>query len=339
MAYQFIGKNMMNLDIDFVIIWVDGQDEKWLSEKRQYSPEKEADNREVRFRDWGNLRYWFRGVEKYAPFVRKIFFVTWGHIPSWLDTSNPKLEIVNHRDYIPSEYLPTFNSHTIELNLHRIKGLSEHFVYFNDDVFVVSPTKPEDYFKNGLPLDIFALNTVSFGKDSVGHIIGSNMSVINENFKKKACFKQNLRKYLSPKYGKHLVRTMLLYKWHYFQGFYNNHLASNFLKSTFEEVWEKEPDILDQTCSCKFRSPTNVNQWLMKYWQLVKGSFAPMSAKAGKYFRARDNNDGLKSDVLFHKYKFICINDNEKLADFEKTKEEIIQMFEAILPEKSGFER
>lgn len=334
-----MGEKMMNSEIDFVITWVDGRDEKWLAEKRQYTPEKESDNREVRFRDWGNLRYWFRGVEKYAPFVRKIFFVTWGHIPEWLDTSNPRLEIVNHRDYIPEKYLPTFNSHTIELNLHRIKGLSERFVYFNDDVFVVSPTKPEDYFKKGLPLDIFALNTVSFGKDTVGHIIGSDLTLINANFKKKVCFKKNLRKYFSPKYGKHLVRTILLYKWHYFQGFYNTHLASNFLKSTFEEVWEKEPEVLDQTCSCKFRSLTNVNQWLMKYWQLVTGRFAPMSAKAGKYFKVRNKNRGLKNDVLSHKYKFICINDNDKLADFEKTREDIIQMFEAILPEKSGFER
>ena len=330
---------MMNFDIDFVIIWVDGSDEKWLAEKQKYSASKNADNREVRFRDWDNLRYWFRGVEKYASFVRKIFFVTWGHLPAWLDTSNPKLEIVNHRDFIPSEYLPTFNSHTIELNLHRINGLSEHFVYFNDDMFVVSPTQPEDYFKDGLPLDVFALNTVFFGKDSVGHIIGSNLSVLNENFKKKDCFKQNWRKYLSPKYGKHLVRTVLLYKWHYFQGFYNNHLCSNFLKSTFEEVWKKETEILDSTCSCKFRSPTNVNQWLMKYWQLAEGNFAPMSAKAGNYYKLKDNSDGLRRDVLSHKYKFICINDNEEITDFEKSKEEIIQMFEAILPEKSRFER
>ena len=325
--------------IDFVIIWVDGGDPEWRAEKKQYSPEKDTDDREVRFRDWDNLRYWFRGVEKYAPFVRKIFFVTWGHLPEWLDTSNPKLEIVNHKDYIPAEYLPTFNSHTIELNLHRIKGLSEHFVYFNDDMFVVSPTKPEDYFKNGLPLDIFTLNTVFYGYDSVGHIIGSNLAVINENFKKRKCFKEHWKKYFSLKYGKHLIRTTLLFPWHYFQGFYNTHIGSNFLKSTFEEVWAAEPEILDDTCKCRFRSPTNVNQWLMKYWQLAKGKFMPMSSKVGWYKKVKNNNEVLINNVLSHRYKFICINDNENLEDFEKTKQEIIDMFEKILPEKSTFEK
>ena len=324
--------------IDFVMIWVDGSDKEWLAEKRKYSPAKEADDREVRFRDWDNLRYWFRGVEQYAPWVRKIFFVTWGHLPKWLDTSNPKLEIVNHRDYIPEEYLPTFNSHTIELNLHRIKGLSENFVYFNDDMFVVSPTKPEDFFVNGLPRDILALNSIYFGEDSVGHIIGSNMAVINEHFKKRRCFAKNVGKWLSPKYGKHLIRTALLLPWHYSQGFYNHHLCSCFKKSTFEEIWQSEPDILDETVSCKFRSPTNVNQWLMRYWQLAKGEFVPMSANIGKYYKAADDNSALVRDVVKHKYKLICINDNEKLLDFEKSKREIAEMFEAILPQKSDFE-
>ena len=107
--------------IDFVIIWVDGNDKQWQAEKAKYDGKTVTNaNSEVRFRDWDNLQYWFRGVEKFAPWVNKIHFVTWGHLPKWLDTTNPKLNIVNHKDYIPSKYLPTFNSHTIELNLSLI---------------------------------------------------------------------------------------------------------------------------------------------------------------------------------------------------------------------------
>ena len=104
----------MNNAIDFVIPWVDGSDPAWIKEKQLYSNniQKEDDGREIRFRDWGTLKYWFRGVERYAPWVRKIHFVTWGHLPEWLNTNTPKLHIVNHRDYIPAEYLPTFNSMT-----------------------------------------------------------------------------------------------------------------------------------------------------------------------------------------------------------------------------------
>ena len=100
----------------------------------------------------GTLKYWFRGVENYAPWVKQIHFVTCGHLPEWLNINHPKIHIVNHKDYIPEQYLPTFSSHVIELNMHRIPGLSEHFVNFNDDVFLTQPVKPEDFFQDGKPL-------------------------------------------------------------------------------------------------------------------------------------------------------------------------------------------
>ena len=136
---------MSSKPIDFVMIWVDGNDPEWQKEKAKYDERVVTTaNSEVRYRDWDNLQYWFRAVEKFAPWVNKIHFVTWGHLPPWLDTSNPKLHVVNHKDFIPEEYLPTFSSHTIELNLHRIEGLAERFVYFNDDTFLMAPT-PEGY--------------------------------------------------------------------------------------------------------------------------------------------------------------------------------------------------
>ena len=94
-------------EIDFVITWVDGSDPAWLREKAAYGGQEinertpSVDARDVRYLDHGLLRYWFRGVEKFAPWVRKIHFVTWGHLPAWLDTGHPKLHIVRHEDYIP----------------------------------------------------------------------------------------------------------------------------------------------------------------------------------------------------------------------------------------------
>ena len=136
-------------EIDFVIPWVDGSDPAWQKERCQYDPKAGSSNgtNDARFRDWDLLRYWFRAVEKYAPWVHKIYFVTWGHLPVWLNTDHEKLVIVNHRDYIPAEFLPTFNANTIELNFHRIPGLAEQFVYFNDDMFLGKPVQPEDFFR------------------------------------------------------------------------------------------------------------------------------------------------------------------------------------------------
>ena len=146
----------MNSGIDFVITWVDGSDPKWLTDRAKYVLEDERID-ESRYRDWGFLRYWFRAVEANAPWVRKIHFVTYGHIPEWLDVSNSKLHIVKHEDFIDKKYLPTFNSCAIEMNLHKIPGLAEQFVYFNDDMFLNKPVKPEFFFKDGLPKDSFVL--------------------------------------------------------------------------------------------------------------------------------------------------------------------------------------
>ncbi len=127
----------MNNIIDFVISWVDGDDREWQKSRNNY-PGIEDVTAASLYRDWDNLQYWFRGVEKFTPWVNRIHFVTWGHLPKWLNINHPKVNIVRHSDYLPKEYLPTFNSHSIELNLHRIEGLAEQFVYFNDDIFIMN---------------------------------------------------------------------------------------------------------------------------------------------------------------------------------------------------------
>jgi len=100
------------MDIDFVITWVDMNDPKWKKDFSAYSGKIDNSKNEVseaRFRDHGLLKYWFRGVDKFAPWVRKIHFVTCGQTPDWLDVNHPKLNLVNHADYIPNEFLPVRN--------------------------------------------------------------------------------------------------------------------------------------------------------------------------------------------------------------------------------------
>lgn len=334
--------NICENPIDFVIIWVDGNDPKWREEKSKYDTKTVTSaNSDVRFRDWDNLQYWFRGVEKFAPWVRKIHFVTWGHLPSWLDTSNPKLNIVNHKDYIPEKYLPTFSSHTIELNLHRIEGLAEQFVYFNDDMFITAPTKADDFFKNGKPCDTFALDCICFNKDSAGFFNGANISIINDHFDKDKAFKRDFKKWYSPKNSmKNLLRTTLLLPWHWFPGLYYQHTPSSFLKSTFNEVWEKEFDVLDCTSSDKFRKTGNVNQWLMKFWQLASGNFVVRKDSFALCYHLKEYNyQKLLSDIPSQKHKMLCINDTAETFDFEIKKQGVREAFEKLLPDKSSFEK
>ena len=92
-------------------------------------------------------RYSLRSIEKFAPWIHKVFIVTNGQIPDWLDINHPKVEIITHEMIFPDpSVLPTFSSSSIEMNLHRIPGLSDYFIYFNDDVFLGQPVFPYDFY-------------------------------------------------------------------------------------------------------------------------------------------------------------------------------------------------
>ena len=110
------------MKIDFIVTWVDSNDPEWIKSYNYYRPEKPITD-SARFRNWDIFRYWFRAVERYAPWVNKVFLVTNGRFPDWINPECKKLVLVKHSDYIPKKYLPTFNSNTIELNFGRIKEL------------------------------------------------------------------------------------------------------------------------------------------------------------------------------------------------------------------------
>ena len=144
---------MTEFPVDVVYTWVDGSDSKWL-EKKKRTLEEYADHHaseEVsgagRFRNNDELKYSVRSVMRFAPWIRKMFIVTDDQVPAWLDASNPKVEIVDHKDIFDSkDDLPSFNSQAIEMRLHHIAGLSERFLYFNDDFFLGRPTSVGDFF-------------------------------------------------------------------------------------------------------------------------------------------------------------------------------------------------
>lgn len=143
----------ISFPIDVVYTWVDSSDEKWRRNKNYYlSLQADTSEKEGilnnRFYNNNELLYSLRSIDKYAPWVNKIFIVTNCQIPSWLNINSAKLEIIRHEDIIPIEYLPTFNSHVIESYLHNIKDLSEHYVYFNDDFLLTRKINPKNFFNS-----------------------------------------------------------------------------------------------------------------------------------------------------------------------------------------------
>lgn len=329
----------MKYDIDVVIPWVDSSDPNWIYDFNKYAPKdkQKVDLRKERYRDNGLLKYWFRGIEKFAPWVRTIHFVTCGQKPDWLNLNNPKLHWVKHSDYIPSEYLPVFNSHPIEIMMHRIPGLAERFIYFNDDMFLISPVTRDMFFADSLHVKDSAIQNV-LSSSPIGNILLNDIQILNKNFIKRSVVRKNFFKFFNISYGKNIFRNLFLIPWPNFTGFLNHHVSQPFFRSIFEEVWQECPCILEETMRSKFRSISDVNQYLFRYWQLCKGFFVPINIDKGrKYFELTDNPTELCQAIERQSYRQIVIND-ANITNYEQSIEMIVASFNKILPEKSFFE-
>lgn len=332
----------MDEKIDFVITWVDDSDSKWREEFEYYSAKegRYKNTKACRYRDWGTLRYWFRGVEKFAPWVNKIYFVTYGHLPQWLNTDNPKLVIVKHEDFIPHEYLPTFNSFTIEFHLHKLKGLSERFVHFCDDMFIIDYVSPDRFFRNGIPCDKAVLSVLNNHRGMYGSSVFLANDLINTYFNKKSAIRNNLFKWYNPLTPRIALHNFIFHRYSLFPGFYSHHLPQGFLKKTYYDVWDKcEKDIV-RTCQNRFRSYGDICRWLIRFWQLASGDFVPYNVnKDGKVFYLSDKSIADSVECIRHQKKIvICLNDGEHVTHFEDNKEKLLKAFMQILPEKSSFE-
>ena len=336
----------MNSPIDIIVPWVDGTDLKWQKEKSEYMEKRLVDskaNSAIRYQDWNNLQYWFRAVEKFMPWIHRIFFVTWGHVPEFLDTSNPKLRIVKHQEYIPDKYLPTFNSNTIEMNYHRIKDLSENFVLFNDDVIPLKPVGETYYFKNNrvceqavespiMPVDIGDISHWSCIMKS------NNILFINRHFNKRDVQKKNFWKWFYPGYGELLKRNIGLHYWYNFAGFHDPHMAVALKKSTLAHLWEVEPDTLDAASRNRFRGQSDVNQFLIRYWQLCTGEFLPRKTLGKSVLITKNNYREIAENIRRQKWQMVSLNEDCSPEEFEIIKKEINGALEQLLPDKSTFE-
>lgn len=161
----------VTFDVDVVYTWVDLEDPDWqqmlaASHTEVASATNDADGAiqdgiDVdRFVSRDELRYSLRSLLKYAPWVRTIWIVSNCRAPDWLDVANERIRWVAHEEIIEAENLPTFNSHAIETSIHRIEGLSENFLYFNDDLFFLRPINKTDFF---LPNGIAKVHLEPFG--------------------------------------------------------------------------------------------------------------------------------------------------------------------------------
>ncbi len=332
---------MKNAPIDIILPWVDGSDPIWQAEKDRYDTYRQAPT--VRYQSWDNLQYIFRAIEKNMPWVRRVFLVTAGHIPRWLNINCEKLVLIKHRDYIPSKYLPTFNSNVIEMNYFRIEALSENYILFNDDLFPVQPISEEYYFRDNVPceeaVETHFILKADKGMDlQMNYACVNNMVLLNRNFDKQEVIQKNQEKWFHPIYGERLEQNINLKFWHHFESFVYPHEAMPMKKSILKEIWEKEPEMLDIASQNKFRSYSDVTQRLITMWQICSGNFYPHKYRGKMYIVDKTNYIEASEAIRNRAFPIISLNESGT-EDFERIKQTVNTALEEIFPEKSKFEQ
>ncbi len=314
---------MHNIDIDLVYLWADGSDAEWMAKKNRFLGKDAGTNTEAtsiaRNADNDELRYSLRSVEKYAYWIRKIFIVTDEQIPEWLNLQNEKVKIVDIREILPAAALPCYNSVIIEHFLYKIPGLSEHFLYANDDMFINAPVHVDTFFnQKGFP--IIRLQRVFCGK----FINKLRLSMkIHTNIYRKTM--HNAALLIDKKFGK------------YYSGI-PHHNIDAFLKSDYRKVVEQDfSQEIMSTIHHHIRSENDIQRIIYLYYLLAnkKGQVRYVN----RYESSRIRIFVSDYSKFLNKYQSLlfCLNDSHRATNEDRKR--IKPFLETLFPDKSEFEK
>ncbi|SNS01102.1 Glycosyltransferase involved in cell wall bisynthesis [Geodermatophilus pulveris] len=252
--------DQVTFPVDAVYTWVDGSDPAWLAERHRrrrdagHQLHLEADS-EARFRSRDELRFSLRSLQYHAPWIRHVFLVTAGQTPAWLAEEHPGVTLVDHRDvFTRAEDLPTFNSHAIESQLHHIDGLSEHFIYVNDDVFFGRSVRPTQFFTpGGLPAVFRSPTLVGFPEGVAAPHVRAAL---------------NNRRLLQQDFGQTLTNGLL-------------HVAHPLRRSVLHELEKRYPTEFAATSGHPFRhdEDISVTSSLFQHYALLTGQAVAASLR------------------------------------------------------------
>jgi hypothetical protein len=284
--------------IDLVIPMVFPQDREWEKIYNRYHGSQATTN--VRFRSWNTEELLIKCCTKYMPWLRRIYILLAGEsqVQPWM--SSHDVHIVFHRDFIPAEYLPCFSSPCIEMFLHRIPELSETFIYANDDMFPLSPLKPEVFFRKN-------------GTDVVDELIPCQ-AITEEPFPAspnsfhKAC--QNGLNMIAKPFGKQYTTTWMK----------TGHSFAPYLKSVCEEVWRRHGSEITKHLSPISRKANSYNQYLYAYYQHHAG-IAVNHAPREQYIGPDVPTSQLAEIIRDPEAGIVCLNDNGKIFDWQQRAE------------------
>lgn len=291
--------------MDAVITYVNGNDPLWMAD---YAANVGGDMLTKRFRDWGTLKYLLRGIEKHLPFIDNIFLVVAreSQVPVWVDRH--AVNVIMHKDFVPPEYLPTFNCNTLEVFLHRIPGLSERYIYFNDDMFPFRDMHEEDFFVDGKAVVWFKR-----------HFLALNM------YKKICRESDRLARRLSGA-GKSVFFLR------------PQHTPSAMLRSTCEEAFEHGEDKIKAAIS-SVRTGRNHNQYLFTDYLFYRGETVRKRVSNRHFSLAVSTVGKIRAFIDAPYEDMACINDVEMNDErFNALRVAMLESFEKAFPRKSRFE-
>lgn len=310
------------MDIDLVYLWVNGNDPQWLAKRNACigkTEEKSAVNCDGRYADNDELKYSLRSIEKYAPWLRRIFIVTDNQVPVWLDTSNAKVRIVDHKEIMPDVCLPCFNSAVIEHFLYRIPGLAEHFIYANDDMFINKPVTPETFFgKDGLPIVRFNRRpfrkwTLLFKEKVQGKRLSNYVQTI-----------RNSAELVEKKYGK-------------YYGGKTHHNIDAYLRSDYEHAAKVFEDEIRTTLPNHVRSENDIQRNIYSYVALAekRGHLHYVTQRTS--FRLHIQNESHYGKLERYNPILFCMNDSQYAKDCDRKR--AAAFLDKRFPEKSQYEK
>lgn len=291
--------------MDIVITYVNGLDPVWQKEYEKYT---NTPILEKRFRDWGTLKYLFRGIEKNMPFIRKVHLVVSGEsqVPEWINRK--EVNIVLHEDIIPHALLPTFNCNPIEMHLHNIAGLDEEYLYFNDDIFPMLPCKSTDFFRNGKGVLGMSRHLFAFGM--FRQICRNSDRAAHES----------------------LQRTPPLFFLR------PQHVCTPMLKSEVQDIYMKMKDRILASMSAT-RSARNLNQYLYLDYMYLKGKLINERLSKKHFSVGIVSTEKLRLFIEHPTHKLTCINDVQLSEErYQKLRQTLLDAFSTRFPDKSKFE-
>lgn len=318
---------MMNnkdiMDVDLVYLWVDGNDPVWQAKHNAFigkTEESSPINCKGRYANNDELKYSLRSVEMYAPWIRKIFIVTDNQVPEWLDISNTKVKIIDHKDIMPAESLPCFNSALIEHFLYKIPGLAEYFLLANDDMYLNKAVTVDDFFtKEGFPI-------IRLGR---------------RPFRKFRWFwRVNVRKKPLKNYSFTIARASQLVddKYGVYYTGMPHHNIDSYLKSDMQRVVEDYfRDEFAANNKNRMRSNDDIQRILFSYTALAlkRGKLRYVTRKESMHVEIQKERHYRRLEKF--RPMFFCMNDSEYAKD--KDRKTAKEYLERRFPDKSEFEK